>query len=365
MSSKSRVNKTAKKAAIVKATEQDSTTKIVPYVLKSKDIKLTDDIFELFDGSGLFYIPNPWFNVENLGMSLDSLFVKEKKTTSKTIIQTPSIYLNTSRVTDFDQKTKSTYTTAFYINLFDEERRCRLFQPFNNTYYSYLNRLMIGFGPYKYEDYENNLLDLEYKLKTALEYLVVAKLFDIDEMPSGKYLRQKEESLYSMFVSRCKDVNVSFTEFRDKRLSLFNVLKLNDLPKSISKSNSIVKALNANDLRSNKKIVIKEQQVFVLDKEQLSGQLHFIFGDTYARGSTKAIMLEGSSKKLVPLTTNEYKKLVNRSHSCKFVIELSFDVSKSADTNIFNSSVMAKVIQCYVKSMNEEEVNDDIILIDI
>ena len=330
-----------------------------PLKVEMNDLTLSENIFDLFNGRGKLYIPNPWFDLmKTVGNNFDNLFTANTNSIGRLIITPPTIYY-----VDKSSKIETKFISNFYINLFPELHRVTFFKPTGGKFSTFINKMLHGLGTFEHQPYERNLLDIEHKLRLALEYLMVAKLFNIINV-------RTEEDLFEV-CKKCvprAHVKMTLEEFRKSRKSLIEVLKLTSLKEPIrAKNNSIAECLSVSDINANHEMVIKYYPNTYNQDGMISVSLAYIFAKKEhgeVKGCSKFITKENEQLKVRNFTYDDYKNLIGKTRKAKFIIKLIYNINKS-DGVYFNYNLLFKVGQCYVEQNEKtEDQLYDVILID-
>ena len=310
-------------------------------VIKPKDIKLTDNILDLFNGNSTIYIQNPWFGCGNVSAtSFEDMLKFNSKIKNKYALTPPKIYCI---------KNKEIYSD-FYLIPYENYRTCKLFRP-EKEYKKYFNRLMIGMGDYTNSKQENVLFELEHKLNLAIEFLLLAKLFNITHVTS-------EESLYNAIKSKFKKMK-SYTDFKNSGKRLLELVNFRDLKRSDA-INTELKNVIANYFLLNNNLsslTLNNFKSFYVSnkdsKQYLSSHLYFFFSEELENRTTRLITKNEDDKpEMKAFNESLYNSFANGSHKSKFLLKLIYSVSRTS-TGYLNHGVNFVVAQCIIDSKSD------------
>ena len=357
-------------------------------LVKSNTIIPSTQIIDYFNGKYMFYIENPFFKIPGINTMKQQDFLTYKKIDNGTELKVPKIYY----------KYNGVFTDAFLINISDKEILCRFFGPYTKNTKEEMkpksnNKFLINFGKYTNAHDLQAFLILNQQLSIALEFLMIAKLLNIEitnEDTDNSFINkvcniikvdpnssQVEDILNTINNSILKPT-IKENETSETDLCFFDKFKseiltyIKDNFNKNMKSNPIVmfyggKADGIYSATSVKPAVgvvktIKQNEsgedndVF----SNVSGKFGFILklpngkNDFYA---TKLIV----NKKPIPLTYDTYMSYVESKtkKSCKFVVSIGFDIRR------FNSGPLVctkvSIEQCIVK---ESKLDIETYLID-
>lgn len=310
-------------------------------ILKPKDLKLSDNILDMFNGSSTIYIQNPWFSVGNVSQtSFEDMLKFNTKIKNKYALTPPKIYAI---------KNKEIYSD-FYIIPYEDYRTCKLFKP-EREFKKYYNRLMVGLGDYTNSKQENILFKLEHCLNLALEFLLLAKLFNITHVTT-------EESLYNSIKAKFNKMK-SYTDFKNSGKRLLEMIDFKNL-KQKNLIDSEVKNCIADyfliNNRSSVTMLNNFKSFYVTNKDAkqyLSSNLYFFFSDELENRTTRLIIKDEDDKpKMIAFNKSVYCNYSNTSHKSKFLLKLIYSVSRT-DAGYLNHSVNFTVAQCIIDSKSD------------
>lgn len=355
------------------------------------DIVLAEQIISYINGTGMFYVENPYITPAGLNKISQKLFLTFKDITNGTALNVPKIYA----------KINNNFTSEFKIKMFTKNVTCKLFGQFaqgnGNVVPKSNNKFMIGFGKWDKEqatkDHKFNLI-LHQQLCYALDFLMIAKLLSInidskdtddtfiDKVAAKLGLKSNDKKISTMkkelkakyhyckisksgknsksdlgFFDKFKLQIKEYTESHSVDLADNEIYKFYDKDSDeIYKCKSPMPAFSINQSVGLDKET-KQEKIF----ENITGKLNFVLkleggkNDFYA---TKIV----KKNVLCTLTYLEYMSFVESKmrKDCNFVISLSYDIRKFASGPVIGTKI--DVSQCVVR--NSKLIEDQLLLND-
>jgi hypothetical protein len=318
-----------------------------PVVVRVSELKLGNSIIDLFNGNASIYIANPWFEVNGVGTKivktpLKNLFKTHNFPNSVTF-DSPQVYY----------KTDHGFTSYFLLRLFNKPRVGMHYKPYTKTYRYGDNKLTTSFDKYDYSDEETLLIQLEYKLRLALQYLFYAKLLNITSINNLQSSSQIETMLYEriktkVFGDKNKDTKLlTLSNMLRNQEDLFTTIPLNKLKEPIQeRNNSVAVALSTSSLKSVQRLSFITPKLAYLTANDI-----FMLTMNYNFSLTQVITTVDNKKMMSPLKMNEHAKRVEQQADMDFICKLTFNIYKF-NTGVLSISVGLDVVQYYIDIHN-------------
>lgn len=348
-------------------------------LINSRDITLASQIVDYFNGEHMFYIENPFFDVKGISKINKNNFLQFKEITNGAQLTEPEIYV----------KNNGKFTKDFKIKLFSNNKPCKLFGPYSatgeQTKIKSTNRFMVNMGRPEEDNIEQRvILLLNQQLCTALDFLMISKLLDVD-IPTNctdeQYIRMvadkigytKEDKL-NEFIEKLNSKEIAIYEKTDMaeppEIGLMDIMK-DELESYIRKpelreyfkKNSVnrffkAKFRNATSplpaIRVTRSAGINKQTGEEMMYDNVTAKLGFILllkGGKNGMFATKTI----KNKHLVALEYEEYIGYVeNKSKKdCNFITTLKYDIRTFQSGSVAGTKV--DVNQCIIKDCKMAE----------
>ena len=343
-------------------------------LVNSKTITPASQIIDLLNGKHIFCVENPYFRINGITKPKLNEFLTYKQIDNGTQIVAPKIYY----------KHVDLYTTNFKLNLFEHPKLCRLFGPYSKTGESLKpksnNKFMLSFGKYDETDSEiHSILLLHQQLAFALEFLLIAKLLDIeitnedtDEIFVKKVIKlikvdesdENVEKLLKILKDNELCTTVKENETSESVCGFFDRFKAEIAQyckKHSKKENSIIKFYGGksdglyNSVSAKPVFIITETIKHEKDKSEptkfvcVNSKFNFVLkldGGKNDYFATKII----KDRKARPLGHTEYMNYVkeNSKYECKFIVGVSYDIRKYGSGPLICTKI--DVNECIIKT---------------
>lgn len=355
-------------------------------LINARDIIPASQIIDYFNGEHMFYIENPFFDVKGIPKINKDNFLKYTEITNGCQLIEPKIYA----------KINGKYTTDFKIKLFSNNKPCKLFGPYSSNgeqiKIKSINKFMVNLGRPEEDNIEQRvILLLNQQLCTALDFLMVTKLLDIEitkshtdesfiKLVADKVKYNNDDKLKEL-INKLNSKEIVIYEKSDMadpvEIGLFDIMKdefsnyirtpeLKDFYKKNSinrffkgKFRNAISPLPA--IRITRSLGTNKQTGEEQTYDNVSGKLGFVLllkGGKNGMFATKMI----KNKQLVALEYDEYMSYVENKakKDCNFIVTLNYDIRAFQSGSIAGTKL--DVSQCIIKDC---KTMDDPILFDL